>query len=172
MENGFHATPTAAITKEAGVSAGILFHYYPTKDDLIISLYSEIKKEFYTAAFSNLDEIKTETGRLRLLWSNSWNWGIDNLLKYKFLQQANNSTYSKRLSENIDIEKVYQSALAFFQKGIDTEFLRIIPKEYLILTAFSLVGAMIRYLSEYPEKRSDSLFIEQSWDSFYDCLKR
>ena len=27
VERGFHATPTSAITKEAGVSAGILFHY-------------------------------------------------------------------------------------------------------------------------------------------------
>jgi AcrR family transcriptional regulator len=42
-ERGFHGTSTAQISKEAGVATGTLFNYFPTKEDLINSLYFEVK---------------------------------------------------------------------------------------------------------------------------------
>jgi AcrR family transcriptional regulator len=39
---GFHATPTQQISKRAGVSAGTLFRYFRTKEDLIDSLYTSV----------------------------------------------------------------------------------------------------------------------------------
>ena len=42
-ERGFHGTSTAEISKEAGVATGTLFNYFPTKEDLINSLYFEVK---------------------------------------------------------------------------------------------------------------------------------
>ena len=172
VERGFHATPTSAITNEAGMSSGILFHYFPTKDDLIISLYIEIKKEFFTTAFSDLDKIKSDEGKLRLLWSNSWNWGLNNPLKFRFLQQADNSTYHEAALENPDVEAHYQFASTFIQQGIDKKFLKEVSREYVMMNSFSLITAMIQYLTKFPEKRHDSLFIEQAWDSFIDCLKK
>ncbi len=42
-ERGFHGTSTAQISKNAGVATGTLFNYFPTKEDLINSLYFEVK---------------------------------------------------------------------------------------------------------------------------------
>ena len=36
---GVDATPTSRISKEAGVSTGTLFHYFPDKDKLVGALY-------------------------------------------------------------------------------------------------------------------------------------
>ena len=41
---GFHATPTQQISDRAGVSAGTLFRYFRTKEELIDSLYSSIHR--------------------------------------------------------------------------------------------------------------------------------
>ena len=38
-ERGFHGTSTAQISKELGVGTGTLFNYFPTKEELINSLY-------------------------------------------------------------------------------------------------------------------------------------
>ena len=43
VEYGFHGTPTSLIAKEAGVANGTLFHYFSTKDELVVALYSSIK---------------------------------------------------------------------------------------------------------------------------------
>ena len=45
VEYGFHGTPTSKIAAEAGVANGTLFHYYKTKEDLVIVLYNDIKDE-------------------------------------------------------------------------------------------------------------------------------
>ena len=42
-ERGIHGTPTSLIAREAGISNGTLFHYFPTKEDLITFAYREIK---------------------------------------------------------------------------------------------------------------------------------
>ena len=57
VERGLHATPTSAISKEAGVSAGILFHYFKTKNDLIDELYVSIKKEYTSCILNDIDKI-------------------------------------------------------------------------------------------------------------------
>jgi AcrR family transcriptional regulator len=45
---------TAAIAKEAGVSNGSLFTYFPTKADLLNQLYLELKADMGAAALSDL----------------------------------------------------------------------------------------------------------------------
>ena len=60
VERGLHATPTSAITKEAGVSAGILFHYFKTKDDLIDELYVSLKKEYTGYILADTERVKSE----------------------------------------------------------------------------------------------------------------
>jgi AcrR family transcriptional regulator len=37
-EQGFHAGTTKAITQRAGVAEGLLFHYFPTKTDLLLAV--------------------------------------------------------------------------------------------------------------------------------------
>ena len=45
-ENGFHGTAMSKVAKEAGVSAGIIYHYFDSKDELIDELYRHIKRQF------------------------------------------------------------------------------------------------------------------------------
>ncbi len=43
VESGFHNTPTSKIAKQAGIANGTLFYFFPTKDDLVKALYTDIK---------------------------------------------------------------------------------------------------------------------------------
>ena len=45
-KNGFHGTAMSKVAKEAGVSAGIIYHYFDSKDELMDELYKEIKRNF------------------------------------------------------------------------------------------------------------------------------
>ena len=40
-DRGFHNTPMSLIAKEAGVSAGTIYHYFAGKDELIFELYRD-----------------------------------------------------------------------------------------------------------------------------------
>lgn len=56
--NGFHATTTAKIAKQAGVSEGTIYKYFSSKDDLLVKLLQPILMEIKQNFFSNLDDQK------------------------------------------------------------------------------------------------------------------
>jgi len=40
-ERGYAATPVSAIAKAAGVSQGLLYHYFPSKTELLVAIFEE-----------------------------------------------------------------------------------------------------------------------------------
>jgi TetR/AcrR family transcriptional regulator, repressor for uid operon len=46
---GFHATSTAQICAQAGMSPGNLFHYFPTKDAIVVAIAQEDRRETASA---------------------------------------------------------------------------------------------------------------------------
>ena len=171
VERGLHATPTSAISKEAGVSAGILFHYFKTKDDLIDELYVSIKKEYTSSILNDLEKVKSDLGKLRLIWSNSWNWALTNDLKFRFLLQVDNTSCSERVKNHPDIIAKYELFNNFIQEYVDKKLVRNIDTLFLMGSMFGLITSMVTYLTQFPEKRNDQAFIEQAWEMFYNYLK-
>lgn len=170
-ERGFHATPTSVISKEAGVSAGILFHYFKTKNDLIIELYVSLKKEYSGFILKDIDKIKSPINKLRLIWSNSWRWGLENPVKFKFLQQADNSTYSKSIKNHPEIIAKYVMFGEFIKEYIDQGVIKDVDHEFLMNSMSSLIISMINHISNHPDLINDTVFIEKGWEMFNNCLK-
>ena len=50
-DNGFHGTPISLIAKKAGVASGTIYHYFPSKDSIIMALHYRIKTEMVQAMF-------------------------------------------------------------------------------------------------------------------------
>jgi AcrR family transcriptional regulator len=86
-ERGLAAAPTSEISNWAGVAEGTLFTYFRTKDDLINSLYREIKLELADAMMSDFPRKKNVHTRLRNVWDRYVNWGIANPKQRKVLAQ-------------------------------------------------------------------------------------
>jgi AcrR family transcriptional regulator len=75
-ERGLTDAPTSEISKRADVAEGTLFTYFETKDDLINSLYREIKLELADAMMSDFPRKKNVRTRLRHVWDRYLNWGV------------------------------------------------------------------------------------------------
>jgi AcrR family transcriptional regulator len=88
---GVDATPTSRISKEAGVSTGTLFHYFPDKDRLVGELYLSIKKELAGAVRCNDDPALPTKKRIVQGMRGFIVWGMANPLKIRFLDQCYNS---------------------------------------------------------------------------------
>jgi AcrR family transcriptional regulator len=171
VERGLHATPTSAISKEAGVSAGILFHYFKTKDELIDQLYVSLKKEFSKALLFDIDKVKSDLGKLRLIWSNSWNWGLDNELKFKFLLQVDNTNCSESVKQHPEIIAKTEMFTNLIQSYIDKKLIKDLDIQFIMSSMFALITATVKHISQFPELRHNPVFIEQSWEMFYNYFK-
>jgi AcrR family transcriptional regulator len=85
---GVDATPTARISREAGVSTGTLFYYFPDKDNLVGALYLSIKKEMAGAVRRNDDPSLQTRERIGQSMRGYIAWGTENPLKVRFLDQC------------------------------------------------------------------------------------
>jgi len=88
---GVDATPTAQISREAKVSTGTLFHYFPDKNSLIDQVYLSIKKDLAEAIRDNNDETLLTKQRLETCFRGYITWGVANPEKVRFLDQFYNS---------------------------------------------------------------------------------
>jgi len=86
-ERGLADAPTSEISRRAGIAEGTLFTYFRTKDDLINSLYREIKLELADAMMSDFPRKKNVRTRLRHVWERYVKWGIANPKQRKVLAQ-------------------------------------------------------------------------------------
>jgi AcrR family transcriptional regulator len=72
-------------SKEVGVATGTLFNYFPTKEYLINSLYFEVKGMLSRSMGKGIETGSTFQDKLRKLWSNLINWGVDNQEEFLFV---------------------------------------------------------------------------------------
>jgi AcrR family transcriptional regulator len=87
---GVDATPTSRISKEAGVSTGTLFYYFPDKDKLVGALYLSIKKEMAASIRRDDDPSLPTKERIMQGMRGFIAWGVANPLKVRFLDQCYN----------------------------------------------------------------------------------
>jgi AcrR family transcriptional regulator len=151
-ERGLAAAPTSEISKRAGVAEGTLFTYFETKDDLINSLYREIKLELADAMMSDFPRKKNVRTRLRHVWDRYVNWGIANPKQRKVLAQL-------QVSEVVTKESRDAGGAPFveFQTMIrDAIELRIfrsdLPVELISKSLAALVEATIDLTVSNPSK--------------------
>lgn len=170
-EYGFDKTPTSLIAKEAGVAIGTLFHYFPTKEELINSLYLRCKDSMITRALDGLESQKTYRGQLMAVNRNILRWGVKCSEEYLFFQQFSNSANIFDSTKKQGREK-FNTLYDLIVRGIDTEIIKNIDVELLISSVMGLIGSMVVYLMSRPELLEDESFMEQAFGLVWDAIKK
>jgi len=126
---GFHHTPTARISREAGVSTGTLFHYFPDKNTLVDELYLSIQREVAEAVRARDDGALPTRERLGRCFRAFIAWGARNPGKVTFLNQFYNSpNIGDQVKREAQLE--FQWLNEFSDGAIQEGVLRDLPKEF------------------------------------------
>jgi AcrR family transcriptional regulator len=72
------SAPTAMIAREAGVSNGSLFTYFPTKAELLNKLYVELKAEMSAVALEGLSADGDARSQMLHIWTHWLHWATSN----------------------------------------------------------------------------------------------
>ena len=101
-ERGFHDTPMSLIARQSGVSAGIIYHYFENKDDLIHTLYRRVKQSFSAALMAGNPHELPWPDHLQLIWINAYRYYVSHPAETLFLEQYENSPYHHEWHEEPD----------------------------------------------------------------------
>ena len=131
-ENGFHGTPISLIAQKAGVASGTIYHYFSSKDAIIIELHQTIRKKMVLAMFSDVSTKKEYKQQFFEGWMNLVKYFINNPSALIFIQQFNSSPYAK-LTLPIDTRASVNKFYEFFQSGMDKGYLK--KMEYMLIAS-------------------------------------
>jgi AcrR family transcriptional regulator len=92
-KNGFHGTAMSKVAQEAGVSTGIIYHYFASKDALIDELYKEIKRQSAAAILAGYDPNQPLRAQIRQILAVSFRYFITHPQESAFLEQYTKSPY-------------------------------------------------------------------------------
>jgi TetR/AcrR family transcriptional regulator, repressor of fatR-cypB operon len=111
-EHGFHGAPMSAVAQRAGVSAGIIYHYFASKEDLIHALYKEVETDFSHALLAGHLQALPLADTFQQIWLNAYHFYRTHPHEARFLEQYKHSPF-------------YQAApqLAKLMEGGDFAFL-------------------------------------------------
>ncbi len=144
VENGFHGTATSKIALESGVANGTLFNYFATKELLIISIYNQVNLDLDNFIIESLKSNSVSKESFRSLFLATLKWNLGNPLEYQYLQQFNNSPYSKKAITGI-LKLEEHPLYNLIQNGINLVLLKSLPVDLV----FSLFNAHVNGLYYY-----------------------
>lgn len=168
-ERGFHGTSTAQISKEAGVATGTLFNYFPTKEDLINSLYFEVKGRLSHSMGKGIETESTFQERLRRLWSNSINWGVDNQEEFLFVGQFCSSPYITKYTRE-EVMKEYIFLHNLVNEGIKTGEIKDFSPELTIAMFYQGNRAVVSLILDSNVALDKDKLIEKGFQIIWNGL--
>lgn len=166
--HGFHAAPMSMISKQAGVSPGTIYLYFESKEDLINTLYSELKAKFAEMIFNGFSSDMAVGDGFRVIWRNVLNYKCDEPEEALFIEQCDNTpmiSEENRHKGVLAIQPLYDLWERGQREGIIKPFSRI------MLFSFSLLP--ILYLVKESLKRNVSLSdidIENAYNASWDAI--
>lgn len=143
-DHGFHGTPMSQIAKHADVAIGTIYHYFPSKDNLILDLFEYCKQELYLYVFKDVNQKMSYKEKFFTVFKNFSDFHIQQREYSCFFEQFYNSPYHEMVGEEENEEGPYAQNvfLKFIHEGIENRHLKSLH-EQIICSAY--IGTAITY---------------------------
>lgn len=169
-EYGFYGTATARIAKDAGVSNGILFHYFPAKDELIRAMYFDIKDRLFEYSLSQIYKGATLKESIYTLWLAAVEWNLENQEDFGFMLQFENSPFY-----SVEIERSHryvQMNIELAEKGINEGVFKNITPLLLFQVMSSMVQTTVHFLHNNADYQQDVEYKNRLFEIAWDAIKK
>ncbi len=141
-EYGLEGATISKISKQAKVSPGIIYHYFDTKDEIIKSLFDEVKKSFFNI-FSDGEPLKQPIlDCYKHIWKQIYRYGLENPEKLLFMEKYRNSAYQKD-SEKMAVSSFLRQLSMKNKQAIEEGKMKELPIEAIYTMT---VGVSIEFV--------------------------
>jgi AcrR family transcriptional regulator len=93
VERGFHNAPMSVLAQRSGASPGVIYHYFPSKEELIQALYQRVVSIKHEALFEGYSDAMSPREALLQVWLNAYRFFRNHRRETRFLDQYLNSPY-------------------------------------------------------------------------------
>jgi AcrR family transcriptional regulator len=172
-DQGFHGAPMAEIAEKAGVAAGTIYLYFPSKEVLICELHRELEEKIRTNLQQCYPIEQPLQARFLFLISTLLKYFIANPLHFRYMEQYFNSPYgiSRHRAMLLGKSENHDILMDIFAQGVEQRVLKEFPTAVLFSLAF---GPLILLMRDYilGFVILDDPLIQQITQACWDTIKR
>jgi AcrR family transcriptional regulator len=145
---GLHNAPMSGVAREAGVAAGTLYLYFPSKEAMINALYLELLDDRERAVAVDPNVTEPREG-LRQYWHGLARWHLDHPEASSFLQQCQSSAILTPDTREVELRRNAEG-FAKFDMAVAQGLIRDLPRPvfYALLVGPIVVLAQLRETGE------------------------
>ncbi|ALJ00034.1 TetR/AcrR family transcriptional regulator [Rufibacter tibetensis] len=166
-ENGFHGTPMSLVAKRAGVAAGTIYHYFDSKDTLIMELFTYTQNQVQQAMERNLRDDMGLKESFFLRWISRCQFYIQNPNVLFFIEQFVNSPYYPRCPQEQE-ERVQNEIRQFIKLAQQHGILRDLDYRLMAIMIHSSIMTAAKVHLDGKVQLTDKEFnqlAQMVWDS-------
>lgn len=167
---GFHGTPISQIAQHAGVATGTIYHYFASKDELIVELFRYSKQKIQDATFRDHDATAEYHKRFVTTWINLVKHYVQYPEVLSFFEQFYSSPYVKEIFTDETV--CFQDEISLFLKeGIRDGYIKQLDIN-IISAAFlgTVIATAKRGTSQYFKFSEEDL--ENMVGIIWDGIKK
>ncbi len=138
FEKGFAGIKMADLAKRVGISASTLYVYFKNKEDLIVSISSEIFKNVSEMSSKEITDDLPYKLKLKALWLYWINYSINHTKETSFIHQVKQSPYYEKIPKQI-LEAKHKLGMDLFDLGKKEGLIKDVDNEIL----GSIIGALL-----------------------------
>jgi len=167
-EFGFHGSPMSKIAKEADVAVGSIYHYFPSKDDLIIELYWFCKESINKEVFDKLQPDLSYEVQFKEIWKSFVDYYLQHVEFFGFMEQFYGSPFYEGIRNEIFYQKCERNKIIhFLEEGVQKKELKDLHVRVLLALylgpAISLIKSTLYGQSSVDRKIENDL-VHLIWD--------
>lgn len=161
---GFHGCPMSRIAQDAEVATGTIYHYFESKDALIIALFYDTKSKAQQAAFKGVDPTLPYESKFKVIWTNIFRHFVAHPEAISFLDQFYSSPYVKGIIHG-ETQCLEDEISKFLEEGVHGGYLK--PEPLSILSS-AFMGVLVSTVKRHCN--GSYLFNEESLSRMVDII--
>lgn len=172
-ENGFHGTPMSMIAKKSDVAIGTIYHYFPSKEKLILELYFYTKRKLNKYIFDDLNKVTSYKEQFSLGIQRFCAFQIQNMDEFSFLEQFYNSPFNEQAHEmHFALKQCEENNLIdFLLKGMEINELQKLDVQII---AAAYIGAAVSFSKSviYGQLKFNQEHLDQLIEIIWNGVKQ
>lgn len=178
-QNSYENASTNSIVKKAGISKGILFHYFGSKKNLYLYVFDYILGYFNQYILKKLNKVLTDSQTdifVRIMQSGliKIQMAYEYPAMYKVLFNAMHVPDDLQKEIQARYEKLYKKSMPLFLNNMDTsKFRKDIDRNKAIeLIFFALEGVSNKYMKMFKNMEADEMLskVESITGEYYEYI--
>ena len=171
FEQGLQDVTMSQIAQRAQVGMGTIYNYFPSKEDLVFCLFSEIKANMSLHVLEGYDATQPVVDRVVYLLNSLVRYGIQHPREFLLTNQLAEIPFIQQRAKS---EKVPALIVAFHQVMIDAQQQHLLKAMPLDVMSVLILGTTKALVEAHMRQQIhlDQATIEQAMSACWDAIKR